>query len=135
MTKTEQFAVLAALDTRLTAIMETRVKLRDRRNSVILSSEEDFEIETALLRLDQIASDIIKYKNALVACDDDLQQPSPEAFERMRARVAEISQINVANATTSAIMVTSTEVLGEIAKATSKPPDRSPRSPGAGGRG
>jgi hypothetical protein len=118
MTEAEQFAVLTALDTKLTAIMETRVKLRDRRNAEILSSDEDFEIETALLRLDQMASDIVKYKNALVACTDILEPPSPQALEAMRVRVARISGINVANNTARAIMVTSTELIGEIGKMT-----------------
>jgi hypothetical protein len=116
MTDDEKFRILSALDVKLTAIMETRVKLRDRRNSVILSSEEDFEIETQLLRLDQSAGDIVGYKDALASCNDDLQPPTATQLDDMRRRVQRIRDINVQNATASAIITTATEVIGEIPK-------------------
>lgn len=116
MTDAQKFAVLSALDVKLTAIMETRVKLRDRRNGQILSSEEDFEVETQLLRLDQMASDIVGYKNALSSCYDDLQPPDAPTLEAMRRRVQQIRDIDVANNTASAIMAISTQVIGDIPK-------------------
>jgi len=116
MSDPEKALVLLALDVQLTAIMETRVKLRERRNNQILSSQEDFEVETALLRLDQMASDIVSYKNALLSCSDDLQPPSATDLEAMRGRVQRIRDINVANNTTSAIITISTEVIGSIPK-------------------
>src|SRR5262245_39418316 len=118
MTNTQQFAVLSKLDIKLTGIMEGRVKLRDRRNEVILSAEEDFEIETALLRFDQMASDIVKYKRALMSCEDDLKPPSSGELQAMRTRVARISQINVTNNTASAIIAFTTDAVGEIPKVT-----------------
>ena len=117
-TDEEKFRVLSALDVKLTAIMETRVKLRDRRNAVILSSEEDFEIETQLLRLDQAAGDIVAYKDALTASDDNLSPPTAAELDDMRRRVQRIRDINVQNATASAVTKAATEVIGEIPERT-----------------
>src|SRR5262249_35862274 len=96
--------------------METKVKLRDRRNALILSSEEDFEIETQLLRLDQAAVDIVAYKDALTASADNLSPPTAAQLDDMRRWVQRIREINVQNATTSAGIKTATEVIGEIPK-------------------
>jgi hypothetical protein len=116
MTDDEKFGVLSALDVKLTAIMETRVKLRDRRNAVILSSEEDFEIETQLLRLEQAAGDIVAYKDALTSCNDDLPPPTAAQLDDMRQRVQHIHDINVQNTTASSIITTATKAIGEIPK-------------------
>jgi|SRR5215471_1893134 len=118
LTDDEKFRVLSALDVKLTAIMETRVKLRDRRNAVILSSEEDFEIETQLLRLDQAAGDIVAYKDALTASADNLSPPTATQLDDMRRRVQRIRDINVQNSTASAVIKTATDVIGEIPKKT-----------------
>jgi hypothetical protein len=118
MTDDQKFRVMSRLDAKLTAIMETRVKLRDRRNSVILSTEEDFEVETQLLRLDQQAGDIVAYKQALSASEEELKAPTPAELKEMLRRVQEIRDINVQNATASAIITTATEVIGEIPKKT-----------------
>lgn len=116
MTDDQKFKVMSGLDAKLTAIMETRVKLRARRNSVILSTEEDFEIETQLLRLDQQAGDIVEYKEALSASEEELRAPTTAELSEMLRRVQEIRTINVTNATASAIITTATEIIGEIPK-------------------
>jgi hypothetical protein len=116
MTDDQKFKVMSGLDAKLTAIMETRVKLRARRNSVILSTEEDFEIETQLLRLDQQAGDIVEYKEALSASEEELRAPTAAELKEMLRRVQEIRTINVTNATASAIILTATEVIGEVPK-------------------
>ncbi len=114
MSDDQKFRVMSALDVKLTAIMEARVKLRDRRDSVILSTQEGFDVETQLLRLDQNAGDIVAYKNALASGNDDLQPPDAAQLDEMRRRVARIRDITVANTTTSAIMATATQVIGAI---------------------
>ena len=116
MSDDEKFRVLSQLDVKLTAIMEARVKLRDRRNVAILSSDEDFEIETQLLRLDQNASDIVGFKEALAASTRSLKPPSVEQLDEMRRRVQRIREINAKNETASGIMKTATEVIGKIPK-------------------
>jgi len=116
MTDDQKFRVMSRLDAKLTAIMETRVKLRGRRKSAILSTEEDFEIETQLSRLDQQAGDIVEYKEALSASEEELRAPTQAELEEMLRRVQEIRDINVKNATASAILTTATEIIGEIPK-------------------
>jgi hypothetical protein len=116
MTDDQKFRVMSRLDAKLTAIMETRVKLRARRNSVILSSEEDFEVETQLLRLDQQAGDIVEYKEALSASEEKLRAPTQAELQEMLRRIQEIRSINVTNSTASAIITTATEIIGEVPK-------------------
>lgn len=114
MTDDEKFKILSALDVKLTAIMATRDKLRDRRNSVILSSEENFEIESQLLRLDQATGDIVAFKDALASGNDDLQPPTAAQLDDMRRRVQRIHGINVRNAKASAIITEITKIIGAL---------------------
>jgi hypothetical protein len=116
MSDADKFSVLSSLDVKLTGIMETRVKLRERRRAENLTDEEDFEIETLLLRLDRHALAIVNYKNALLTCQDELQPPTAEQLDDMRRRVGIIRDINVQNATASAIITTTAVVIGELPK-------------------
>jgi hypothetical protein len=114
MSDNQKFRVMSRLDVKLTAIMETRVKLRERRSSVILSTSEDFEIESQLLRLDQQAGDIVAYKNALSESEEELDAPKQTEINDMLRRVQEIRNINVTNATARTIITTATEIIGEV---------------------
>src|SRR6266508_4642202 len=111
-----QDKVLQKYNHRILAIMEGKAKLRERRKTVVLTNDEDLEIETGLLRLQAAADDLLDEKAALKLSTKSIATPSDEALSGMRDAVAAIHNLNAKSKQASAIIAAVVEIAGNLPK-------------------
>ncbi len=109
-----QDRVLEKYNQRVLAIMEGKAKLRERRKTMVLSSTEDLEIDTALLRLQAAADDLLDEKAALKLSAKRIRPPSDRELSEMRDSVEAIHALNAKSRRVSAIIAAVEEVAGSL---------------------
>jgi hypothetical protein len=116
MDEDSQNRVLEDYNFSLLALMEGRAKLRERRRVAILTSDEEFEIETGLLRLQVAADDLLDEKAALKLSAKSIRAPSAGQLSEMRDAVEAIRKINAKNRKAKVIIDAVVEVAGNLPK-------------------
>jgi len=114
MDEDSQNRVLEDYNFRLLALMEGKAKLRERRRSAILTADEEFEIETGLLRLQVAADDLLDEKAALKLSTKSIRAPKVEELSETRDAVEAIHKINVKNRKAKVIIEAVADVAGSL---------------------
>ncbi len=109
-----QDKVLQKYNHRILAIMEGKAKLRERRKTVVLTNDEDLEIETGLLRLQAAADDLLDEKAALMLSAKSIRPPSEDELKELRGEVEAIHDLNAKSKRASAIIAAVVEVAGNL---------------------
>ncbi len=109
-----QDKVLQKYNHRILAIMEGKAKLRERRKTVVLTNDEDLEIETGLLRLQAAADDLLDEKAALKLSAKSIRPPSEDELKELRGEVEAIHDLNAKSKRASAIIAAVVEVAGNL---------------------